>query len=56
LFDCIGRRIKLTSEGEVLLWRGRRLLQDAEPFRDRARALKGGQAGTLRVGCATLEY
>src|SRR5262249_25085910 len=30
LFDRIGRRIKLTSEGEDLLRRGRRLLQEAE--------------------------
>jgi LysR family cyn operon transcriptional activator len=50
LFDRIGRRIKLTSGGEDLLRRARRLLQDAESFIERARALKGGQAGTLRVG------
>jgi len=50
LFDRIGRRIKLTSGGEDLLQRARRLLQDAESFVERARALKGGQAGTLRVG------
>jgi LysR family cyn operon transcriptional activator len=53
LFDRIGRRIKLTSEGEDLLRRARRLLQEAESFVERARALKGGQAGTLRVGCST---
>jgi LysR family transcriptional regulator, cyn operon transcriptional activator len=58
LFDRIGRRIKLTSEGEDLLRRGRRILQDVESFVERARALKGGQAGTLRVGCSTqqIEY
>jgi DNA-binding transcriptional LysR family regulator len=49
LFNRIGRRIQLTSEGEDLLRRGRRLLQEADSFGDRARALKGGQAGTLRV-------
>jgi LysR family transcriptional regulator, cyn operon transcriptional activator len=53
LFDRIGRRIKLTSEGEDLLRRGRRLLQEAESFVERARVLKSGQAGTLRVGCST---
>jgi len=53
LFDRIGRRIKLTSEGEDLLRRGRRLLQEAESFVERARALKSGQAGTLRVGGST---
>src|SRR5260370_42272136 len=44
LFDRIGRRIKLTSEGEDLLRRGRRVLQEAESFVDRARPLKGGEA------------
>jgi LysR family transcriptional regulator, cyn operon transcriptional activator len=53
LFDRIGRRIKLTSEGEDLLHRGRRILQEVESFVERARVLKGGQAGTLRVGSST---
>jgi LysR family transcriptional regulator, cyn operon transcriptional activator len=53
LFDRAGRRIKLTSEGEDLLRLARRLLQDADSFVERARALKGGQAGTLRVGGST---
>lgn len=53
LFDRIGRRIQLTSEGEDLLRRGRRLLQEADSFAERARALKGGQTGTLRVGGST---
>lgn len=53
LFDRIGRRVQLTSEGEDLLRRGRRLLQEAESFGERARALKGGRAGTLRVGGST---
>src|SRR5438093_12598135 len=52
LFDRVGRGIKLTSEGEDLLRRGRRLLQDAESFGERARALRTGKAGTLRVGCS----
>ncbi len=50
LFDRIGRRIQLTSEGEDLLRRCRRLLQDADSIGERARALKGGQTGILRVG------
>lgn len=53
LFDRIGRRVKLTSEGEDLLRRSRALLQAAESFSERARALKKGQAGTLRVGGST---
>ena len=52
LFDRIGRRIKLTSEGENLLVRSRRLLSDAESFAERAGALKSGQTGLLRVGAA----
>ncbi|PAY09083.1 hypothetical protein CK489_11675 [Bradyrhizobium sp. UFLA03-84] len=53
LFDRVGRGIKLTSEGEDLLRRGRRLLQDVESFGERARALRTGHAGALRVGCST---
>jgi LysR family transcriptional regulator, cyn operon transcriptional activator len=53
LFDRIGRRIKLTSEGEDLLRRGRGILQEVDSFVERARVLKGGQAGTLRVGSST---
>jgi LysR family transcriptional regulator, cyn operon transcriptional activator len=52
LFDRIGRRILLTSEGEDLLARGRRLLTDVDGFSERARALKGGRIGTLRVSAA----
>jgi DNA-binding transcriptional LysR family regulator len=50
LFDRIGRRVQLTSEGEDLLERSRRLLTDSESLGERARALKGGQTGVLRVG------
>lgn len=50
LFDRIGRRLQLTSEGEDIVRRGRRLLQEADALRDRAHALKGGLTGTLRVG------
>jgi len=53
LFDRIGRRIKLTSEGEDLLRRGRRVLHEVESFVERARVLKSGAGGTLRVGGST---
>ena len=52
LFDRIGRNIKLTSEGEDLLLRSRRVLSEAESLGERARALKSGQTGVLRVGAA----
>ena len=50
LFDRIGRRVQLTSEGEDLVRRGRRLLADATSFTERAGALKKGETGILRVG------
>jgi LysR family transcriptional regulator, cyn operon transcriptional activator len=50
LFDRIGRRIQLTSEGQDLLRRCRRLLMEVESVAQRAGALKRGETGTLRVG------
>ena len=40
LFDRIGRRLKLTAEGEGLLRLSRRLLGEVETFNERAGALK----------------
>src|SRR6266480_4331624 len=40
LFDRIGRRLQLTSEGDDLLRRSRRLLAEADSFTERADALK----------------
>jgi len=54
LFDRIGRRLKLTSEGEDLLRQSRRLLMEAELLGARARALKGGHTGILRVGATPM--
>jgi len=53
LFDRVGRRVGLTSEGEDLLRRARRLLTDADSLGERARALTGGRTGVLRVGAPT---
>jgi DNA-binding transcriptional LysR family regulator len=50
LFDRVGRRIQLTSEGEDLLRRSRRLLAEAESLGERARMLKTGETGIVRVG------
>jgi DNA-binding transcriptional LysR family regulator len=52
LFQRVGRRLQLTSEGDDLLRQSRRLLADADLLAERARALKGGQVGTLRVAAA----
>jgi len=54
LFDRIGRRLRLTSEGEDLLRQSRRLLMEADLLNERARALKGGQTGILRVGATPM--
>ena len=53
LFQRAGRRLQLTSEGEDLLRQSRRLLADADLLAERARALKSGQVGTLRVAAST---
>ncbi len=53
LFDRLGRRALLTSEGEDLLRRSRRLLTDADSLAERALALKSGHTGLLRVGAPT---
>jgi LysR family cyn operon transcriptional activator len=50
LFDRIGRRVRLTSEGEELARRSRRLLAEAESLTEHARVLKKGEIGILRVG------
>jgi LysR family cyn operon transcriptional activator len=54
LFDRIGRRLRLTSEGEDLLRQSRRLLREADLLDARARALKGGHTGILRVGATPM--
>src|SRR5215204_505850 len=53
LFDRIGRRIQLTSEGEDLLRRSRRVLEEVASLGERARDLRAGHVGTLRVGAPT---
>jgi DNA-binding transcriptional LysR family regulator len=50
LFDRIGRRVQLTSEGQELLRRSRQLLAEVQSLTERAGALKKGETGTLRVG------
>jgi LysR family transcriptional regulator, cyn operon transcriptional activator len=49
LFDRSGRRVQLTAHGEDLLRRSRRLLAEAESLGERARELKSGETGILRV-------
>lgn len=54
LFDRVGRRLRLTSEGEDLLRQCRHVLMEAELLNSRARALKGGHTGILRVGATPM--
>src|SRR5215472_16068411 len=51
LSDRVGRRVQLTSEGEDLLRRCRRVLAEVDSIGERALSLKSGQvAGALRIG------
>jgi DNA-binding transcriptional LysR family regulator len=50
LFDRIGRRVRLTSEGEDLLRRSRELVAAAQSLHERARALKAGHTGVIKIG------
>src|SRR5262245_40434758 len=50
LFDRIGRRVRMTGQGEDLLTQGRDLLARAESLGDRARASGAGHTGVLRLG------
>lgn len=49
LFQRIGRRLQLTTDGEFLLRQSRRLLDDANLLVDQARSLIGGETGLLRI-------
>ena len=52
LFDRIGRRLLLTSEGAQLLQQCRGLLTYSHALRERADGLKRGDAGMLRVSAS----
>ena len=52
LFDNLGRRLLLTSEGKEFLRHSRALLAQAEAVAATGRALGDGRAGVLRIGGA----
>lgn len=54
LFERRAGRLVLTGEGEDLAVRSRELMHGAESLRERAQALRGGDAGIIRVGVAPL--
>jgi len=53
LFDRVGRRLLLTSDGEQLLGDCRGLLNHARAVRERAQLLRQGDAGVLKVAAAS---
>ena len=50
LFRRRGRRVQLTEDGADLLARARLILADVGAFRERATALRSGEAGRIAVG------
>ena len=52
LFERTGRNLRLTGAGADLLSYGKRVLDTAGAFAERARAIGGGEAGVLRVGAS----
>jgi len=52
LFERVGRQARLTHEAQDLLRHARRVLAEADSFRERARSLKSGQTGVLKLGAA----
>jgi DNA-binding transcriptional LysR family regulator len=52
LFDRVGRRLVLTSDGEQLLGDCRNLLSCAGAVGERARLLRGGETGVLKVAAS----
>src|SRR5687768_3152470 len=52
LFDRVGRRLLLTTEGGLLLNHCRGLLNAARGVREQAEALRRGDAGILRVSAS----
>ena len=56
LFDRVGRRLRLTGEGEQLLGDCRGLLNYAAGVGDRARDLRRGDVGVLKVAATPLAW
>lgn len=50
LFERAGRGLRLTTDGEDLLRSSRRVLDEAHGLIERARSLKVGETGTIKIG------
>ena len=53
LFDRLGRRISLTTFGDEVLVRAKRLVSDADALKLTGQALHAGLIGQLRVGLSS---
>jgi DNA-binding transcriptional LysR family regulator len=53
LFEQVGRRLRLTTEGSQLLQASRALLGQADTLLEHARSLSRGDVGELRVGATS---
>lgn len=56
LFDRVGRRLALTSEGEELLGSCRSLLRDVGSLSEQAQLLSRGDSGTLRLAASPVLF
>ena len=54
LFDKVGRKLVMTTEGEQLLVECRSFLKQADALSDRASQIKGGDSGILNVAAASV--
>ena len=54
LFDRTERKTRLTAEGEVLLSRAKRLVQEFQQTQQEMRELSGGEVGTVRLGTSAM--
>lgn len=50
LFDRVGRSVKLSESGELVLNAAKRILNDIELLKEAVSDIEHGQAGTLKVG------
>ena len=52
LFERVGRRVRVTGEGEGLLLRSRELLAGVDRLAEHAQAVRGGEVGSLSIGAS----
>lgn len=50
LFDRVGRRVKLSESGELVLSTAKRILNEVERLQEAVTDFEGGQSGSLKIG------